>query len=51
MDLHSGRNVYQTSWFIVSVLILTVGEASVVPTHIRDPPSHRTIPWYECLAD
>ena len=26
MDLHPGRNVYLTSWFILSVLILTGGE-------------------------
>ena len=34
------RNVNPTSWFILSVLFLTVGETSVVPTHVRDPPSH-----------
>ena len=26
-----------TSWFILSVLFLTGGETSVVPTHVRDP--------------
>ena len=47
MDLHPGRNVYLTSWFILSVLFLTVGETSVVPTHVPEPlsvpepPSHR----------
>ena len=28
MDLHPGRNVYLTSWFILSVLFLTGGETS-----------------------
>ena len=36
----SSRNVNPTSWFILSVLFLTVGETSVVPTHVWDPPSH-----------
>ena len=39
-DLHPGRNVYLTSWFILSVLFLTDGETSVVPTHVRDPTSY-----------
>ena len=39
MDLYPGRNVYLTSWFILSVLILTDGEISVVPTLVQDPPS------------
>ena len=39
MDLHNGRNVYLTSWFILSVLFLTDHETSVVPTSVRDPPS------------
>ena len=39
MDLHPGRNVYLTSWFILSVLIWTDGEISVVPTLVQDPPS------------
>ena len=39
MDLHPGRNVYLTSWFILSVLFLTDHEASLVPTSVRDPPS------------
>ena len=39
-DLHSGRNVYLTSWFILSVLFLTGGEMSVVPTYVRDCLSH-----------
>ena len=37
MDLHPGRNVYLTSWFILSVLFFTGGETSVVPTPVRDP--------------
>ena len=37
MDLHPGRNVYLTSWFILSVLFLADGEMSVVPTCVRDP--------------
>ena len=44
-DLHPGRNVYLTSWFILSVLFLTGGEMSVVPTGVHDPLSHRTPPW------
>ena len=39
MDLHHGRNVYLTSWFILFVLILTDCEISVVPTLVQDPPS------------
>ena len=39
MDLHPGRNVYLTSWFILSVLFFTDHEASLVPTSVRDPPS------------
>ena len=39
MDLHPGRKVYLTSWFILSVLFLTGRETSVVPTSVRDPPS------------
>ena len=37
MDLHPGRNVYLTSWFILSVLFLADGEMSVVPICVRDP--------------
>ena len=40
MDLHPVRNVYWTSKFILSVLFLTGGETSVVPTHVRDLASH-----------
>ena len=40
MDLHPGRNVYLTSWFILSVLFLTGGETSVVPTHVPEPLAH-----------
>ena len=50
-DLHPGRNVYLTSWFILSVLFLTHREMSVVPTCVRDLPSHRSPPWQECLPD
>ena len=39
-----GRNVYLTSWFILSVLYLTGGEMSVVPTCGQDPLSHRSPP-------
>ena len=39
-DFHSGRNVYLTSWFILSVLFLTGGEMSMVPTYVRDRLSH-----------
>ena len=35
-DLHPGRNVYLTSWFILSVLFLTGCKTSVVPTHVQD---------------
>ena len=44
MDLHPGRNVYLTSCFILSVLFLTDGETSVVPTHVQDPPCHMDPP-------
>ena len=37
--LHPGRNIYLTSWFILSVLFLTGGETPVVPTSVWDPPS------------
>ena len=40
-DLHPSRNVNMKSWFILSVLFLTGGETSVVPTCVWDPPSHR----------
>ena len=40
MDLHPGRNVYLTSWFILSVLFMTGGKTAVVPTHVQNPPSH-----------
>ena len=39
MHLHPGRNIYLTSWFILSVLFLTDHEASLVATSVRDPPS------------
>ena len=37
MDLHPGRNVYMTSWFILSVLFLADGEMSVVPICVGIP--------------
>ena len=40
MDLHPGRNVYSTSHFILSVLFLTGGDTSVVPTWLWDLLSH-----------
>ena len=33
-DLHPGRNTYSTSHFILSVLFMTGGETSVVPTRV-----------------
>ena len=45
MDLHPGRNVYLTRWFILSVLFLTGGKTSVVPTCVWDPLSHGPPPW------
>ena len=51
MDLHPGRNIYLTSWFIVCVLFLTGIEKSVVDTRVQDPPSQGPPPWYECLPD
>ena len=35
-DIHPSRNVSLTSWFILSVLFLTGGETSVVPTYVQD---------------
>ena len=46
MDLLPGRNVYLTSWFILSVLFLTDIEMSVVPTRVWDPPSQLPPPCY-----
>ena len=37
MDLYPSGNIYLTSWFILSVLFLTGGETSVVPTCVWDP--------------
>ena len=51
MDLHPSRNVNPTSWFILSVLFFTGGETSVVPTCIRDPPSHGSPPQKKHLPD
>ena len=51
MDLHPGRKVYLTNWFILSVLFLTGDEMSVVPTHVQDAISHGLPPWQESLPD
>ena len=40
MDLHPGRNVFYSSRLFLSVLFLTGGETSVVPTCLPDPLSH-----------
>ena len=45
MDLYPGRNVYLTSWFILSVLFLTGDEMSVAPTRFWDPQSQGPTPW------
>ena len=45
MDLHPSRNVYLTSWVILSVLFLTGGKTSVVPTHVRDTLSYGPQTW------
>ena len=42
MDLHPSRHVHPTSWLILSVLFLTGGEMSLVPTRVWDPPLTRT---------
>ena len=39
MALHPGRNVYLSSWFILSVLFLTGGGRCVVPKCVQHP-------WY-----
>ena len=46
MDLHPGRNVYLTSRLILSVLFLTGGEMSVVPTQAfpQSPVTQTTNP-------
>ena len=49
--LHPGRNIYLTSWFILSVLFLTDHETSEVPTSVRDPPSQGLQNGQECLPD
>ena len=51
MDLHPGRNIFLTSWFILSVLFLTGSETSVVPIIVLDPPSKGLPPWYKHLPD
>ena len=38
-DLHPGRNVFLTRWFILSVLFLTDSEKSVV-LHLSGIPNH-----------
>ena len=45
MDFHPGINIHLTSWVILSVLTLTDGEISVVPTLVQDPPSQVPQPW------
>ena len=45
MDLHPDRNIYLTSWFILSVFLLTGGETSLVSTCVWNPLSHRPPPW------
>ena len=45
------RNLYPTSWFILSVLFFTANEMSVVPIHVWDYPSHRPPPYSQCLPD
>ena len=37
IDLYPGRNVYLTSWFVLSVLFLTGDEMFVVPTNVLIP--------------
>ena len=37
INLDPSRNIYLTSWFILSVLFLTGGKTSVVRTHVRIP--------------
>ena len=45
-DIHPSRNIYPTSWFILSVLIFVTGsEKFVVPTHVQDPIAHGPPPW------
>ena len=51
MYLHPGRNVYSTSWFILSVLFFIGGETSEVPTCVEDSLSHRTLLEYQCLPN
>ena len=51
MDLHPGKNIYLTSWFILSVLFLSYREMSVVPACVQDTPSHAPPPLKEGLPD
>ena len=44
MHLQPSRNIYLTSWFILSVLFLTGGKTFVVPTHVQDAPSQGLYP-------
>ena len=44
MHLQPRRNIYLTSWFILSVLFLTDCEMSVVPTSVRDLLSQELYP-------
>ena len=50
-DLHPGRNIYLTTWFILFVLLLTGSEMCVIPTYVRDLLLHGPPPWYKCLPD
>ena len=50
-DFHPGKNIYVTSWFILSVLFLIRSGTSVVPIRVQDPQSHGPPSWKECLPD
>ena len=50
-DLHSSRNVFLASQFILTVLFLTGSETSVVPRCIWDPVSHIRPPQYKLLPN
>ena len=44
-ELLPDRIIYLSGWFILSVLFLTGGEVSVVPTCGRDPLLQKSPPW------
>ena len=50
-DLHPGRNVYLTSWFILSGCFLTGRKTFVVPTCVSDLPAHGCPPQKEPLPN